>query len=406
METEEVFAAYSSGVVKIEVSEIGASAKSSLGSAFLVDPSGILMTNFHVISRLVHDPDRFEAEWSGDDAEGGEASGAVEVLAIDVVHDLALVRAEGDWLASPVLLPSKDPIEQGRRLWSFGYPLDVGKTIVEGTYNGPLKRSLARRLHFTGSLNPGMSGGPALTEDGLVVGINVAGAGEQVSFLVPGDTALDLIESSRAVEFEPRSDLLADLRDQVTAYQAHFFEGLFDDATEMVELGEFSVPSKPRSFFDCSGDVSEPDEERWRDWTEHTCTTEDYLFISGSHWSGMANFTHYWMDGAKGGRVRFFGTYDNASSGGFWGQGGDEEDITNFQCQVDHVEHGGVTWNLALCLRAYKDVPGLYDGLVRISSLLPGPDGLHSSLSLGGVSMETLESVSRRFIERIEWRAR
>ena len=399
METQEVFSTYRDAVVKIEVTEIGASAKSSLGSAFLVDSSGVLMTNFHVISRLVHDPDRFEAAWSGDE----EATGAVEVLAIDAVHDLALVRAEGEWSATP-LEPSRIEIEQGRRLWSFGYPRDLGKTIVEGTYNGPFARSLARRLNFTGSLNPGMSGGPVVNETGLVVGVNVAGAGEQLSFLVPGDAAVDLLEAARGAGFEPRSDLLEDLRQQVTNYQAKYFETLFDESTEMIELGDFSVPSKPRPFFDCSGDVAEPDEERWRDSAEHGCSTEDYLYISGSHWSGLVRFAHRWLDGEGGGRLRFYGTYRNSYGRATWWQDGDEEDITNFQCQVDHVEFGGAPWNLALCLRAYQDVPGLYDGVVRVASLLPGAEGLQSSISLGGVTFETFHAVSRRFVEKFEWK--
>jgi len=396
METEEIFAAYGDRVVKIEVTEIGASAKSSLGSAFLVDSTGILITNFHVVSRVVHDPDRFEASWNGDGS-----TGKIDVLAIDVVHDLALVSAEGDWAVEPLgLVPGE--VEQGRRLWSFGYPRDLGKTIVEGTYNGPFERSLARRLNFTGSLNPGMSGGPVVDEAGDVVGVNVAGLGEQLSFLVPVDAAAKLLRVGRDAEFQPRSDLLDDLREQVIAHQAKYFETLFDEGTESVEMGPFRVPSQPRAFFDCAGNVAEPDDERWLEWIQHSCSTEDSLYISGSHWSGMVRFSHLWQDGSAVGRLRFYGPYSNEHGASGWASA-EEEDLTNYRCQVTHVELSGLKWNMALCLRAYKDVPGLYDGLVRISSLLDAPEGLQSVLWLGGVTVETVQQVARRFLERIEW---
>ena len=45
----------------------------------------------------------------------------------------------------------------------MGNPLDLGFTIVEGTYNGFVEKSYNPRMHFTGAINPGMSGGPAVT---------------------------------------------------------------------------------------------------------------------------------------------------------------------------------------------------------------------------------------------------
>ena len=110
-------------------------------------------------------------------------------MAIDVANDLALVRVdhhdqpffEFDERAVHGELP------KGERLYSMGNPLDLGFTIVEGTYNGLVDRSYNERVHFSGALNPGMSGGPTVTAEGLVVGINVAKrmGGELVSFLVP-----------------------------------------------------------------------------------------------------------------------------------------------------------------------------------------------------------------------------
>jgi serine protease Do len=82
----------------------------------------------------------------------------------------------------------------------MGNPLDVGFAVAEGSYNGPVERSFLATLFFGGSLSPGMSGGPALDEQGRLIGVNVAARrdGEQVSFLVPAEPVRALIERGRA----------------------------------------------------------------------------------------------------------------------------------------------------------------------------------------------------------------
>ena len=57
--------------------------------------------------------------------------------------------------------------------------------MIPGTYNGITAHSVYERIHFSGSVNPGMSGGPVLNQSGQVIGVNVATAGNQLGFLVP-----------------------------------------------------------------------------------------------------------------------------------------------------------------------------------------------------------------------------
>ena len=87
--TADVFRRYSNHVVKVEVAERGSGAKSELGSAFFVTPRGHLLTNYHFIAKLIHDPYRYRAQLV--DAAGVRDS--VTVLAVDVVHDLAVLAS-------------------------------------------------------------------------------------------------------------------------------------------------------------------------------------------------------------------------------------------------------------------------------------------------------------------------
>src|ERR687896_1011192 len=177
--TPEIFRQYSEHVVRIEVVETGSAAKASIGTGFYATGRGDIVTNYHVISKLIHAPERYKVEITN--AKG--QTGPVSVLGVDVVYDLAVLRGGPQHKGFLKLEPVR--VHQGARLYSLGHPRDLGLTIVEGTYNGLLQHTLYPKVHFTGSLNPGMSGGPTLLQDGKVVGVNVATEGEQISYLVP-----------------------------------------------------------------------------------------------------------------------------------------------------------------------------------------------------------------------------
>src|SRR5260370_17484180 len=108
----------------------------------------------------------------------------------------------------------------------MGNPLDLGFTIIEGTYNGLVERSYNDRVHFSGALNPGMSGGPTVNGEGLVVGINVATrrGGQLVSFLVPARFAAALLQSAR--EHEPAPDLRAEIARQLSVSRPAPYQSL------------------------------------------------------------------------------------------------------------------------------------------------------------------------------------
>src|SRR3982751_3128280 len=170
-------------IMQIRTLLSAAGRQSTIGSGFAVSADGYVITNYHVVSRFALDPRTYRLEFLAPDG----SKGPLQLLAFDIAHDLAVVRMaksgipfmEFDARALSGTLP------KGERIYAMGNPLDLGFTIVEGTYNGLVDKSYDERIHFSGSINPGMSGGPVAASDGSVVGVNVAKRldGEQVGFL-------------------------------------------------------------------------------------------------------------------------------------------------------------------------------------------------------------------------------
>lgn len=396
-QTEDVFRLYSDRVVKIEVQEVGSAAKASIGSGFFVGERGLVLTNFHVVAELVHRPDAYRARLGLGD---GDADSPLEVLNVDVVHDLALVRTELP-NATFLLLAAEDP-PQGMRLYALGHPLDLGLNIVEGTYNGFLQHARDERIHFTGSLNPGMSGGPAMTRDGAVVGVNVATAGEQVSFLVPVVWARKLIEETMAPEFEPPDSMLARVREQMLAHQSSFVADLVSREPPSVTLGGIGLPTKPARFFNCWADAYREDGLAYQT-VDHQCSSDDYFFVSDELVSGRLWFYHRLLTSEELSRFQFAALYTDQFQATYHGMEGGEREVTPFRCHTDTLRERGLTFKTSFCLRGYRSLEGLYDLVFKAAVLGRPKEGLETALTASGVSYESATSLVRWYLGSIAW---
>jgi serine protease Do len=136
--------------------------QSTVGSGFLVGTSNLVLTNYHVVSQMALDPDVYVGEYVDTDGK----SGPVELLAVDVLHDLAVVRVNRNGTGFFKVPDKPVKLTQGQYLYSLGNPLDLGFAISEGAYNGVVTRSFYDQLMFTGPINSGMSGGPSVTASG------------------------------------------------------------------------------------------------------------------------------------------------------------------------------------------------------------------------------------------------
>ncbi len=394
--TEDVFRKFSDRVVKIEVQETGSAAKASIGSGFFVSPQGHLVTNYHVIAEVVQHPDRYRAGLSQGDEE---ETTPVAILNVDVAHDLAIVKSETPAERYFALQPVEAP--QGVRLYSLGHPLDLGLNIVEGTYNGFLKHALDERIHFTGSLNPGMSGGPAINAEGSVLGVNVATAGEQVSFLVPVKWAELLLDETLSPGFQG-GPLVERVRLQILDYQERFVRELLASSPPRVKLGGFDLPTRPAPYFNCWADANREDNLRYET-VDHQCATDDYIFVTDELVSGQLWFYHRLLETEELNRFQFAELYTDDFEATYHGMAGSGSEVTPFRCETGAVGEGGITLKTVLCVRRYRRLEGLYD-LVFKGAVVGKPHlGLETALLASGVSFENAEALVRWYLEGFSW---
>jgi serine protease Do len=162
----------------------------SLGSGFIIDKEGYIVTNNHVIE----DADQIKVRLAN------EKEFDAEVIGRDSNTDLALIRiAPGSDLVSAEIGDS-DRLEVGEWVVAMGSPFGLEQTVTAGIVSakgrvigaGPYDDF----IQTDASINPGNSGGPLLDMNGRVVGINTAiiASGQGIGFAIPVNMAMDIID--------------------------------------------------------------------------------------------------------------------------------------------------------------------------------------------------------------------
>jgi S1-C subfamily serine protease len=173
--------------------ESNSRSRSVLGSGFVADPDGYIITNYHV----VEDADQVEVSLSG----SHDRTWPARVVKRDRKTDLVLIRIDvGKRLTSARLGDSTD-LEVGDWVIAIGNPFNLDHTVTVGIVSAKgrtLGDEFADYIQTDASINPGNSGGPLLNLEGEVIGVNTAiytrsGQSEGIGFAIPIDRARDLI---------------------------------------------------------------------------------------------------------------------------------------------------------------------------------------------------------------------
>jgi len=389
-----------SQLVQIRTVLKGQASQTSVGSGFIVAKDGLIVTNFHVVSEAALKPDRHELVYVT--ADGREAP--LQILQLDVLHDLALLKAAdagGKTFDALAFRPEDRPLAQGERIYSLGNPLDVGFAVVQGTYNGLVKRSFYPQIFFGGALSGGMSGGPALDEEGHVVGINVARRvdGENVSFLVPATFASALLTRGR--DAPPiTTPAYAIVDEQLQKHQALLTERFLAQGWKSATHPRYLVPVPPDVFMRCWGS-SEPSRTGGMDFERSDCVMDTRIFV-GEFNTGTISLRHESYDGSKLGAVRFASRYSQSfRNESFLRLSGQHQ--TKPRCSEDYIDRDGLPLRAVVCMRAYKKLPQLYDVSVLVATLDQSQSGVQGRFDAQGVSFPNARKLAQHYLDAFRW---
>ena len=162
--------------------------REGLGSGVIIDSSGIILTNNHV----VEDADEVTIELSD-----GRQFKATDIKN-DEQSDLAVLRIKAEGKLPAAVLGNSDKTEIGDWVLAIGNPFDLDLTVSAGIISGKSRiLPSGRRAEFLqtdAAINPGNSGGPLVNLDGEIVGINTAiasssGGYQGIGFAIPANLA-------------------------------------------------------------------------------------------------------------------------------------------------------------------------------------------------------------------------
>ncbi|MBV8280517.1 MAG: Do family serine endopeptidase [Candidatus Eremiobacteraeota bacterium] len=174
--------------------------RESLGSGFIVDARGYILTNNHVVEKA----DRIFVRLSTD-PDGGNIQGRpAKVVGVDKDTDLAVIKIDTKEPLPTVKMGNSDGAEIGDWVIAIGSPFNLSQTVTAGIVSArnrtidPTQRGQFQHFIQTdAAINPGNSGGPLLDMAGEVIGINTAiytqsGTYAGVGFAMPSNTVINV----------------------------------------------------------------------------------------------------------------------------------------------------------------------------------------------------------------------
>jgi serine protease Do len=177
----------------------GGQVRESLGSGFIVDPKGYIITNNHVVDKA----DKIYVKLSTD-PDSQDLGRPARVIGVDKATDLAVIKIDATSPLPTVKLGNSEQVQVGDWVEAIGSPFALAQTVTAGiisaknrTIEPGASGQFQHFLQTDAAINPGNSGGPLLNMAGEVIGVNTAiytqSAGYQgIGFAMPSNTVVDI----------------------------------------------------------------------------------------------------------------------------------------------------------------------------------------------------------------------
>jgi S1-C subfamily serine protease/Flp pilus assembly protein TadD len=165
------------------------------GSGFIVDKSGVIVTNLHVVAG---------AEKINVRLKDGRLYPVTGIIEYDQMRDICVLKIDAPDLVT-IPLGNSNSLKQGQKILVIGAPLGLEYSISDGLYSG-LRGEIAglKSLQFTAPTSPGNSGGPLLDMQGRVLGVTtfVITAGQNLNFAIPVNDIKSFIHTNTKISVE------------------------------------------------------------------------------------------------------------------------------------------------------------------------------------------------------------
>ena len=175
--------------------------RQALGSGFIVDPRGYIVTNNHVVDKADHIWVKLSTDPDGGPGDLGRPA---KVIGVDKDTDLAVIKIETTQPLPIMKLGNSDGAQVGDWVLAIGSPFGLSQTVSAGivsaknrTIEGGAQGQFQRFIQTDAAINPGNSGGPLVDMAGNAIGVNTAiytqSAGyEGVGFAMPSNTVINV----------------------------------------------------------------------------------------------------------------------------------------------------------------------------------------------------------------------
>ena len=394
------FSAYYNLIYQVQVVANGTSSKSSIGSGFQVSPDGLIITNYHVVSHFVGAPNDYKIQYL--DQAGN--TGNLALLDFDVINDIAILQHPN--ASAEHFNVNYEPVPKGEIIYALGNPHDLGITLVFGAYNGMVEHSYDPQILFSGSLNPGMSGGPGLNAKAEVIGVNVATAGSQLSFLVPAERIRDLLKAKRNLV---ANEYQQEITNQIQRWQQTRLGSLLAQPWSKETLGQHLVVGEIRNDIQCWGSSNKEDTKRTISSLRRTCNSGNRLYISNRLTTGQIHFSFEQASAKSLGSYRFHHQLSRQNLAG--DNRVNKDSVTPYQCNDAFIEQSASNnaWlegsynKLTYCVRAYIELQGLYDVLL-LAENNGDTQAFSAHFTLAGVDEAMAQAFTDKFLTELAWK--
>jgi serine protease Do len=206
--------------------------RESLGSGYIVDARGYIITNYHVIDKA----DKIWVRLSTDPDDGFMQGRPATVVGFDKATDIAVLKIQTDKPLPTVQMGNSDGAQVGDWVIAIGSPFTLSQTVTAGivsaknrTINPGVAGQYQHFIQTDAAINPGNSGGPLVNMAGQVIGMNTAiytesGTYAGIGFAMPSNTIISVYNDLIGPEHKViRGSIGITFRENLPAAVAHVY---------------------------------------------------------------------------------------------------------------------------------------------------------------------------------------